>query len=165
MQDHKMAAAGDEQNLHENEKTERIERGQRVSLEYAFQVLDYLLMFTRAEMRERDRQVWIQRLSTVPVWKLKRLDEFTSPFINEVWKFFDDMRPLPTYYEAPPSLPAPKTSIAKECNEYVQRLMAFGKSKADQEAADKQELEFIAAMRKKYSHLTWMPGRSGNVVK
>jgi len=60
-------------------------------------------------------------------------------------------------------LPAPKTSIAKECNEYVQKLMAFGKSKAEQEAADKLEREFIISMRQKYPHLRWMAGRTNNV--
>jgi hypothetical protein len=93
---------------------------------------------------------------------LRRLDEFTSPFINEVWKFFDELRIPPTYYEAP-ALPEPQTGIARDCCEYVKTITSFDKNKTGQEAADKCEREFIAAMRKKYPHLRWMPGRGANM--
>jgi hypothetical protein len=161
--DYKIAAAGDEQNQEENSRTKRIEQKQSVSLSYATQVLEYLLIFTRAEMLGPDRTLWIERLSKVPVWKLKRLDEFTSPFINEVWKFFYELRQLPP--EMPDylkKLPEPKSNVGKNCLEYVRKLTSFGKSTAEQEAANHLEQEFVVAMKKKYPHLKWTAGRTAN---
>ena len=161
--DYKTAAAGDEQNQQETSEYARPARNHGVSLDYADQAMEYLQLFTRTEMQPEDRAKWVQRLSTVPAWKLKKLDEFTSPFINEVWKFFDELRQLP--FEMPDylkKLPQPKSNVGKDCLEYVRKLTSFGKSTAEQEAADRLEREFILEMKKKYPHLKWMPGRTSN---
>ena len=70
-------------------------KNQTADLVYYRTVLDHLLAYTRAEMSGEDQDKWIARLSNVPMWKLKKLDEFNSPFISSVWEFFNNLRPDP----------------------------------------------------------------------
>jgi hypothetical protein len=90
------------------------------------------------------------------VWKLKRLDEFSSPFINEVWKFFDELRmppePMPEFLK---KLPAPKSDIAKDVNAHVQKMLAYVGVKLTSEALTakrKLELEGLEELHRKYPH-------------
>lgn len=86
------------------------------------------------------------------------LAEFNSPYIAEVWKFFDGLRQQGEVYKAP-ALPEPKSSIAKDAVAYVKKLMDDSLSSVEKDALEKNH---ILAMRKKYPHLKWMCGRLAN---
>ena len=126
-QDRKAMAAGEEREEREN--------GQEKNLEYAEEVLDTLLRFSSPAPDSKQwgedewtawRRDWIRRISGVPHWKLLRLGEFTSPWINDVWAFFDGLKTAPiNTYEAPKKLPAPQSKIAKDCNALITKLFSI----------------------------------------
>ena len=159
--DHKMAAAGDNESQpmrDENESSGKTTRKSGVGLDYAKQVLDYLMSMCQVHLQPDDQERWIKRLSTAPPWKFLRLAEFNSPYIAEVWKFFDGLRQQGEAYQVP-ALPEPKSNIAKDTFVYVKKLMDDSLSSAEKDALEKSH---ILAMRKKYPHLKWMCGRSAN---
>jgi hypothetical protein len=89
-----------------------------------------------------------------------RIVEFSSPFINDVWKFFDGLQ----YHNDKPFavLPEPERrprekKMAQECREYIDKL-----STLSGKAGDDCEREFVMAMSQKYPHLTWLAGRKAN---
>lgn len=104
--DYKAAAAGDNSLQHENElnkNQEKHSQRQKEILEYAAMALEFLLSFTQTTMEVADHQMWIKRLSIVPLWKLKKLDEFVGPRITDVWKFFSELRPEPESFNEEPT--------------------------------------------------------------
>lgn len=161
--DFKAAAAGDRDEnqplKNGNASQERPKNKQQVPLEYAEEALDFLLLFTQAQLSAEDRERWIVRLSTVPVWKLQKLDEFTSPYLNEVWRFFDTLivYPYREQHKEPEQLPEPKSNIAKDALAHIKKITGDG----SKEQKDQWEREGIMALRKKYPHLTWKCGRKG----
>lgn len=121
-EDRKAKASGERED--ELPKSER-----EKSLEYAEEVLDTLLRFSSPPLESKSwsddewtewRKDWIRRLSSVPIWKLKKLGDFTSPWINEVWHFFDTLRQEPEYYQEP-TIPQieHKSQIHKSVMEHV----------------------------------------------
>ena len=154
--DYKMAAAGEK--VSETGCTEREKILQEKRLDMAEQALDFLVTFTQAKLSPEQTQNWIARLSTVPPWKLMMLAEFNSPYIAEVWKFFDGLRQQGEVYQAP-ALPEPKSNIAKDTFAYVKKLMDDSLSSVEKDALEKNH---ILALRKKYPHLNWMCGRPAN---
>lgn len=160
--DFKAAAAGEREENQplksDPDSQERPKNRQQVPLAYAEEVLDFLLTFTQTQLNSEDRERWIIRLSTVPAWKFQKLGEFTSPYLNEVWKFFDELRPASTVFHAPKALPAPTSSIGKDVLAHVEKIMGNG----SKEQKDQWEREGITALRKKYPAHTWTCGRSAN---
>ena len=151
--DYKMAAAGNEQNPQNKSVCESPERR---PVEFYEEVLGYLLSFTQAELSAKDQALWIQRLSTVPPWKLKRLDEFTSPFINEVWKFLDDLKQEPETFKALPEPPQTSRSVqvARDFNEHIQAVVKMiGDTSVNREARLIFEWESFKRLDRKYLHL------------
>ena len=100
------------------------------------------------------------KLSVFSRERLLRLDEFNKPYFPEVWKFLDDLKFQQCTTTEYPLLTEPKSEIGKDCNAHVQKLMSFGKDRDSQEEADQCELEFIEAMKIKYPHHDWKPGRA-----
>lgn len=152
MQDHKMAAAHDQENLQEIESGEKLKKRLGVGLDYAHEVLVYLMSFTQANLTPDDQEAWTDRLSKVPAWKLKRLDEFTSPFINEVWKFLDGLQQeIPAFKALPEADNTPRhISIAKDFNDHVRTVMNFDGTR---EERLRWEWESFKKLDKKYPHL------------
>lgn len=144
MIDFKMQAAADdrEENL--------LPHG--LSDKYVKIALAELLTFTRAEMSDDERLLWEKRLSTVPLWKLKRVNEYTGPFINGVWAFFDTLRYVERSVKAlPEPAPAPRSvQIARDMNAHIQALMSF---KGSREERLKWERDSLMNLDKKYPHL------------
>lgn len=159
--DFKAAAAGDREESQplndEHASPEKLKNRQQVPLAYAEEVLDFLLTFTQTQLNGEDRERWIIRLSTVPPWKFQKLGEFTSPYLNEVWKFFDEFKQAPEAYKAP-ALPEPKSTIAKDALAHIKKITGEG----SRESKDQWEREGIAALRKKYPAHAWTCGRAGN---
>lgn len=94
-----MDRAADRKAKASGESDEEYETGQDRNLEYAEEILDHLLQFSKPTVKaETDddwvkwRKSWIIRLSKVPHWKLLKIDEFSSPWIENVWEFFDGLR-------------------------------------------------------------------------
>lgn len=154
--DYKLAASGDPA------ATER-SRWQEKCLDYAEQVLDHLLNFAAVPNPPKTpeewgswRKDWIQRLSQVPQWKLGRLTDFYSPYITDVWKFFEDLRPTPEHHQ--PLLPEPDRTprniqIAKDFNAHIQKVMSFQGSR---EERLKWEWNSYKEFDQKYPHLNVM---------
>ena len=87
-----------------------------------------------------------------------RLADFTSPYISEVWKYFDELKQPPETYQAP-ALPEPqRAGIAQDVLAHVKKIMGSG----SKEQKDKWECDGIAVLRKKYPHLNWQCGRRAN---
>ncbi len=177
--DYKLAASGDPA------ATER-SSWQEKCLDYAEQVLDHLLNFAAVPNPPKTpeewgswRKDWIQRLSQVPQWKLGRLTDFYSPYITDVWKFFEDLRQTPEYHQ--PLLPEPdrtprSVQIAKDFNAHIQKMMKlmddFKPSRFRLKEKDPQkyqeefsiwankkrkiELESFKELNQKYPHLNVM---------
>jgi hypothetical protein len=130
-QDRKAMAAGENREEYETEQEQR--------LAYAEEVLTTLLQFSNPPpdyklWDEEEKVAWrvanIKRLSGVPLWKLQSLGDFTSPWITEVWQFFDNLKSRPTStYEPPKQLTGPQintaSKIAKDCKELIDKLYSI----------------------------------------
>lgn len=153
--DYKSAAAGDDMNQQSNERSGSSERtGQRsgVPLEFAQEVLEYLMSFTQASLTVEDQKKWVQRLSMVPAWKLKKLDEFTSPFIGEVWKFLDALQPPVEHFKSLPEPdPTPRSAqVARDFLAHIQKILNWIGTR---EERLRWEMESLKVLDKKYPHL------------
>lgn len=156
MEDYKARAAGERPN--ENDVTEKPKSTQEKRLELAEQALDFLLTFTQGRLNGEERKQWIARLSTVPSWKMKRLADFSSGYMRDIWKFFDELKQPPETYQ-PLALPEPeRAGIAQDVLAHVKKILGPG----SKEQKDKWERDGIAVLRKKHPHLKWWCGRGGN---
>ena len=116
--------------------------------EYASEALDYLLIFTRSAMADEEQILWVNRLSKYPKWKLSKLADFSSPFINEVWNFLDKLQPEPETYQAPARAQIEhKSQIHKDVLKHILDIYFF---KGSQEDKLKIEFESLENLDKKY---------------
>ena len=165
MTDFKTAATRDQEEISDqfmNEMQKQMsDHARRLghTLEFLEGALGWIVRQTKATMEPKERLQALLKLSQVPRWKLLRIVEFSSPFMNEIWKFFDELRLVPETYVAP-ALEEPKSGIAADCRKYTDRLLGDKLSNTEK---DKLELDFVTAMREKYPRLRWTCGRKANI--
>jgi hypothetical protein len=94
------------------------------------------------------------RLATYPHSKLQKLDEFTSPFFNNVWEFLDEIQadPQPVKHFA---LPEPQSSIGKDSIAHIKALLAFTGPREDRL---KFELAGLRRLHAKYPNARFDAG-------
>lgn len=62
---------------------------------------------------------------------MKKLDEFSGPFITDIWKFFDSLHFTEDTYEKPKQLFEPriefdrKVQIARDFNAHLQKILSY----------------------------------------
>ena len=140
--DHKMAAAGDNQESPNALQTSgRVSSLQDKRRELAMQVLEFLVTFTQAKLNPTEVEAWITRLSTVPVWKLMKLADFTSPHIADIWKFFDGLK---QEHESFKALPEPNPTsrgiqVARDFADHVDKWCGGVGSKAYETGEERRE--------------------------
>lgn len=139
--DHKMRAAGDDQDQdhdHLQTRSENVMSGQSerqtISLELAKNVLEDLEAFTLQKVSDVEvRAKWIIRLSRVQQWRLQKLNSFTGR-LEQVWKFLDEVRADP---ERPSEdqvlLPRYDRQFAKDFMEYMVKSTAPGMERNGEE--------------------------------
>jgi hypothetical protein len=86
---------------------------------------------------------WTERLAMVPHWKLARLNEFSSPFMKNVWEFFDKLKSPPEpIHEYLTALPEPKGGMAKDCCAHVYKMLEYaGTHMTPKQLKKKREIE------------------------
>ena len=161
MQDHKMAAANDQEPESKHSESEMHDFTANEMKGYCVGVLAYLESMTGKKLDDMAAELWINRLSKYSKQKLKRLQEYTGSMSNEVFKYLDELRDGHTgALESLKSLPEPKSSIAADCVAYMAKMRQD--EYAYTEKGDQLEREFMAAMKIKYPRVSWICGRRGN---
>ena len=80
-------------------------------LEYVASVIMWLETFTRETLGEHETQLWVQRLSKYPKWKLDKLGDYAGK-LNGVFDYLDKINRVEDTYVKPKFEPS---EAVKEC--------------------------------------------------